>query len=277
MRRGPGSAATVAVLLLAASAISACGDDSGTLGDLPRAAQQYDGPLLVAEGPYGAAGEVVECRHGPMAGGFESGEPYSGGATSDTAVEALETAWSEGMFLELPEVELAVAKEERRRVLLTYTADGAVRVAVVLRDGPATKGAGGDGWYRESWARCDFSELPDAVAEDYFGYQIWTGPDGEPALTSDIVSYPGPEHCDWQAMTFLTLGEKRTYVRHAPPALRRWVVGEFVASMELPADAVATGYRRGDHRLWLSPSGDRAYVGRAGHVQAWPRSRLGCD
>ena len=68
----------------------------------------------------------------------------------------------------------------------------AVRVAVVLHDGPATKGAGGDGWYRESWARCDVSELPDEVAESYFGYQIWTGPDGQPGINGGLVRRMGP-------------------------------------------------------------------------------------
>ena len=181
------------------------------------------------------------------------------------------------MFLELPDVELEVAKTEDDRVLLTYTADGAVKAAIVFHDGPATEGAGGDGWYRESWARCDFSEFPDEVAESYFGYQIWAGPDGVPAPTTDIVSYPGPEHCDWQSMTFLTLDDRRTYVRHPQPEVRKWVDGEFVASMELPPDARDTGFRRGDNRLWLSPSGDRAYVGQPGDVEAWPRARLGCD
>ena len=179
------------LLALTAFLLAGCGDDTGVSAiELPSADQQYDGPLYVEEGRYGAAGRVLECRHQPAAGGFASAEVFAEGATSDTVEEALETARSEGMFLELPELELEVAKVERDRVLLTYTVDGAVRAALVFHDGPATEGAGGDGWYRESWARCDLSEFPDDVAESYFGYQLCTGPDGVPALTSDIVSYP---------------------------------------------------------------------------------------
>lgn len=264
-----------AVLLMT---VGGCGDDDAPRLslDLPSAEQQYDGPLHVDDGRYGAAGQVVECRHRPTAGGFESAEVYAGGATSDTVEQALETARSEGMFLELPDLELEVAKAEPDRVLLTYSAGGVVLAALVFRDGPATEGAGGAGWYRESWARCDLSEFPAEVAETYFGYQIWTGPDGLPALTSDIVSYPGPEHCDWQGMTFLSLDDRQTFVRDPPPELRQSVDGTFVASMALPADAVDTGYRRNDDRLWLSPAGDRAYVGRPDDVEAWPRARLGC-
>ncbi len=268
---------TLALLLVVvAGLLGGCGDDADGL-DLPRADQQYDGPLHLAGGRFGAAGRVVECDHGPTAGGSESGGVYAEGATSDTVEQALETARSEGMFLEMPEVELEVAKSEDDRVLLTYSSDGAVKAALIFHDGPATEGAGGDGWYRESWARCDFSEFPDDVAQTYFGYEIWTGPDGVPALTTDIVSYPGPEHCDWQSMTFLTLDDRRTYVRHPLAEVRRFVDGEFVASMKLPAEAVDTGYRRDDNRLWLSPSGDRAYVGQPGDVEAWPRSHTGCD
>jgi hypothetical protein len=277
MERGPGRAAIGVALALFAAVLTACGDDSGAALDLPRAEQQYDGPLYVDNGRYGAAGEVLECRNRATAGGFENVDVYRDGATSDSVAKAVETARSQGMFLDMPDVDLEVAKTEDDRVLLTYTADGGVRAALVFRDGPATEGAGGDGWYRESWARCDLSEFPEDVAESYFGYQIWTGPDGEPALTTDIVSYPGPEHCDWQSMTFLSLDNKRTYVRHPLAELRHSVDGTFVASMELPADAVDTGYRRDGNRLWLSPSGDRAYVGRPGDVEAWPSAELGCD
>jgi len=48
-----------------------------------------------------------------------------------------------------------------------------VKQAVIVHDGPATEGAGGPGWYVESWARCDYSELP-AYFTDSIGLRIWT-------------------------------------------------------------------------------------------------------
>jgi hypothetical protein len=272
------AASRVAVLSLVAALVG-CGDDSGAAVDLPRAEQQYDGPLYVATGPYGAAGDVLGCRHRPAAGGFERGEVYAGGATSDSVPEALQTARSEGMFLELPDLDLEVARTEDDRVLLTYTSDDAVRAALIFRDGPASEGAGGDGWYRESWARCDLSEFPEHVAESFFGYQVWTGPDGQPALTSDVVSFPGAEHCDWQTITFLALGEgrrdERMYVQDPLPELVDFMQGTYVADMALPGDAVATGYSRDGRHLWLSPDETFAYVGKPGSVEAWPRAKPG--
>ena len=279
MHRGHRRAALVAATALVAVLLAACGDDSGAALDLPRAEQQYDGPLYVEEGRYGAAGDVLGCRHDPAAGGSAGGDVYADGATSDSVAKALATARSEGMFLELPDVELEIAKTESDRVLLTYSADETVRAAVIFRDGPATEGAGGDGWYRESWARCDLSEFPAEVAESYFGYQLWTGPDGLPALTSKVVSFPGAQHCDWQSTTFLALGEGRRdqamYAKDPQPELVEHMQGPYVDEMELPADAVTTPYSREGQRLWLSPDERYAYVGKPGSVEGWPRTKPG--
>jgi hypothetical protein len=260
--------------------LAACGADSGATAQLPSAERRYDGPLYVAQGRYGAAGQVVQCRNGAIAGGFERAGVYAEGATSETVPDALETAYSEGMFLEMPKVDLAVARTETDRVLLTYADDaGAVKVAIVFHDGPGTEGAGGDGWYRESWARCDLSEFPEQVARSYFGYQIWTGADGEPALTTAIVSFPGSEHCGWQHTTFLSLGEgsrdQALYARHPQPDLEPLMQGKYIADMPLPDDAVPTPYSRNGQRLWLSADQQFAYVGEPRSVEAWPRTKPG--
>jgi hypothetical protein len=277
------------VSALLAAMLAACGVvDFGASAGLPTSGQQYDGPLFVTDGRYGAAGQIVDCRHGARAGGFERAKVYDSGATSDTVQDALETAYSEGMFLEAPKVELAIAKTESDRVLLTYDDDaGEVRVAVVFHDGRATEGAGGDGWYRESWARCDLSEFPAPVAESYFGYQIWMTADGEPALTSKIVSFPGSEHCDWQSTTFLALGEggpdgsrdAALYAAHPQAEIEPYLQGEYVADMPLPDDAVATPFSRDGGRLWLSPDRKYAYIGAPRSVEAWPRTQraFGCE
>lgn len=279
MRRGSRAATAVVALAAGAALLTGCGDDADSAIDLPRAEQQYDGPLHVEQGRYGAAGEVVECRHGPQDGSRARAGVYGDGATSDGVGEALETARSEGLFLSLPELDLEVAKTESDRVLLTHVAADATIAALIFRDGPGTEGAGGDGWYLESWARCDFSEFPTEVAESHFGYQLWDGADGRPALTTEIVSFPGAEHCDWQRMTFLSLGEGRDemlFVRRPTAELRPYVATDFDDDLSLPDDAISTAYSRDGNRLWLSPAGDRVYVGRPGHVEAWPRFDTGC-
>jgi hypothetical protein len=63
--------------------------------------------------------------------------------------------------------------------------------AVIVHDGPATKGEGGPGWYVESWAVCDYPGLPVSFT-DSLGLQVWTGATGAPAPTSDIDSWLAP-------------------------------------------------------------------------------------
>ena len=71
-----------------------------------------------------------------------------------------------------------------------------------------------------------------------------------------LASYPGPEHCDWESVTFL----------------------EVAFSLTRPEDAVATGFRSGDAELWVSPAdadGDTygaVYVV-DDDVERWPRTR----
>lgn len=274
-RRGMTAATAVTAVL-----VGGCGGATDVASEgpsqLPTAAESYDGPLYVPDARYGAAGEVVECRHRPGSGRFHTDEVYGEGATSDSPDGAVRTALSEGLFLDLPDLPLRVAAAEGDRVLFTHVSGGRTTAALVVRDGQGTEGAGGDGWYLESSAVCDLSEFPPEVAESHFGTEIWTEPDGQPALTTRVVSRPGPEHCDWQSMTFLSVGRDRTYVRDPLPDLRGWLDAEYVASMPLPEDAVDTGFSREGDRLWLSPTGDRAYVGRPAEVEAWPRADLAC-
>jgi hypothetical protein len=184
------------------------------------------------------------------------------------------------MFLEAPRLDLSIAKTEAERVLLTYAdPGGAIKEAVVFHDGAASAGAGGDGWYRESWARCDLSEFGDDIAASYFGYQLWRDADGEPALTRDIVSFPGSDHCDWEQTTFLAFGEgtrhEVTYAAHPTPDIEDYLQGEFATDLPLPDNAAATPYSRDGRRLWLSPDKRYAYVGEPGSVEAWPRTKPG--
>ncbi|WP_435770327.1 hypothetical protein [Nocardioides sp. SYSU DS0651] len=261
-------------ILMTALLLVACGQgERGQRGADEPAGASYDGPLQLSEGRHGAAGAAVDCRHGARAGVLEDAAVYAEGATSDDPESALVTARSEGA-IDLPEVELAEVARDRDRVMFAHRRDGRIVAAVVVHDGDATDGAGGDGWYVESYARCDVAELGPEVARD-LGYQLWTGTAGEPAPTTEVVSYAGPAHCDWQSMTFLALGE-RSYVRRPQPGLQEWVDGEYVDSMPLPRDAVRTGFSRGRDRLWTSPSGDRAYVGRPAAVEAWPAADLAC-
>lgn len=235
--------------------------------------QRYDGPLYVArdeaEHPNaGAAGEVVDCGSWG-AGGFSDVEVYDYGATADSPEQALEVARSEWIFSGVQQG-LRMAKREANRVLYVLEVAGVVKQAVIVREGPATEGAGGPGWYVESWAHCDYFELPRSFT-DSLGLQIWTDTTGQRVPTTTIESRTGPEHCDWQSMTFLDVADA-VYVRDPLPSLSDYFAEPYQEHAYLPTDAIDTGYERDGEHLWLSADKQRAFVGTEDDVEVWPRT-----
>ena len=264
--------------LAAATLISACTSDSSGPSVPGLAKHAYNGPLYVAHvsGAHpraGAAGQVVDCTTWG-GGGSVTRLPYYDGATTDRPEQAL---YEEGIFSGGAQKGLRIAKEATDRVLYVLEVHGAVKEAVVVHDGPAAEGAGGPGWYVESWAVCDNSELPRWYT-DSIGQQIWTDSSGQPVATGTIDSWRGPEHCDWQSMTFLELG-KATYVRQPRPDLADYFADPYRAHGSVPADAVDTGYEHDGQQLWLSADEQLAYVGKTADVETWPREVkfLGCE
>ena len=269
----------VLLTALVAAPLTGCGEDRpGTGGP---AGSAYTGPLVVTRDEAvhpnaGAAGNVVECAAWGR-GGVQDEAVYAEGATAESPEEALEVAASEWL-VDGPTEGLRVAAREDDRVLWVLELDGEVKQAVVVRDGPATEGAGGDGWYVESWARCDNAELPRSWNER-IGLLVWEDAEtGEPVPTTEVVAWRGPEHCDWQSMTLLHLG-RAVYVRDPVPGLGDFFAEPWRPHTELPADAVDTGYRRSGESLWLSADRQRAFVGSRDDVELWPRTvqSLGCE
>lgn len=275
----------VPVCALLVALVSACGDKDGDdKSAIPEAGATYEGPLHVArrdaEHPNaGAAGDIVDCQTWGS-GGASYQEVYSEGATADDPDQALQNGRSEGLFMSATFDGLGVAKTEEDRVLYVLEVDGTIKQAIIVRDGPAAEGTGGPGWYVESWARCDASEMPESFTGG-LGQQIWTDLDGNPVPTTQIESWIGPEHCGWQSMTFLYLDDDDVgpFVRAPQPDLENYFGEPYQPHAQLPADAEATGFMRDGKRLWLSSDDDRAYVGTRDDVEVWPRTiqPLGCD
>jgi hypothetical protein len=273
---GPRTAALLGLVTLAT--VAGCGDDTRATSGR-EAERTYSGPLHVTRDAAthpraGAAGDVVDCDTWG-AGGFDDQDVYGDGATADSPEEALEVSRGEGGFGGVQDG-LLVAASEDDRVLYVVEVDGVVKQAVIVHDGPATEGAGGDGWYVESWAVCDYAELPRAFT-DSLGLQVWSDASGRPVPTSTVASWRGPAHCDWQSMTFLELG-KAHYVREPQPGLEEFFAEPYLAHTDLPANAVDTGFEHDGEHLWLSPDEQRAFVGTADDVELWPRTvqPLGC-
>jgi hypothetical protein len=191
--------------------------------------------------------------------------------------------WLAEEFVPLPDDEYRVEREDGGRVLLSYDVDGRTKVAVIAAD-DVRDWDGDEGWGVETWAQCDPAELP-APATDELGIGVWHTAGGDPVPVTRIRSDAGPEHCDWQDITFLTLGsgeQERQFLRDTTGELQRSLTTTYDGRAVLPQDATDTGFERNGRHLWLDPDGTAAYLVRTDDptdVERWPAEKepIGCD
>jgi hypothetical protein len=287
MRRSVTALATLALLV-------GCGEANvaGPGGrETSSAANPYDGPMHL-EPDYsdnatvsersGAAGRALECEGEPFSGG--GGDYVDGGAESvqDSPEEALSN------FLEkaagrLPDDGYLVERDDGERVLLSYDVGDETKIALIAADGIPDYNDD-TGWGIDSWSQCDPAELPENVSAA-LGYDVWEDASGEPVPVSEVRAERGPEHCDWQDITFLSLGpddgDVATYLRDAKGQLARWTTTTYDGAAALPNDATATGFRKDGRELWLGTRPAAAYLLSVDHpsdVERWPAAKesLGC-
>jgi hypothetical protein len=262
-----------------------CGCGTPTvLTDVDPVPSPYDGPMRVKQDfadeagvlvRSGAAGRALECDGKPYAGG---GGDYDGGLESvqDDAPAALEDYFdNEGWDGRWPDDGYQVEREDDDRVLLSWDVDQRTKVAFILADG-ITDYAGNRGWGVESWAQCNAAELGADEIDD-LGIEIWEDADGNRVPTTDVTSFPGAEHCDWQDVTFLMLGGERKgrqFLRDLDGELADQTRTTYDGSATLPDTARDTGFHRDGRELWVSR--DAAYlVDRSdpGDVERWPAAK----
>lgn len=261
------AAVNTAALLLA---LSACDSDDGN--------NEGDGfPGLIVHtdvdhpyaGPLTRAKRVVECQAPIAQAHFSPAEDYNGGGIGDDPVDGLGTYIDKlGWIESWPRTGYRIEREESDRVLFTIDVAGERKSAVILHEADTPEG---HGWFVESWARCDPSEFPEAVAEE-MGYLVWSVTNGR-VPTTEIVSFRGAEHCDDQESTILRIHGAR-YWGNPKQDYRKYLTSRYVEGIELPAGAIATGYSRGGRELWLSSDKANAYVGTKESVDRWPREKV---
>ena len=271
-------AATVTALL-----VTGCGS-STVVADSP-VTSPYDGPMdLPLEyrdragvlERSGAAGRALECDGDPYAGG---GADYDSGLASvqDSAEAALKNLFEEDFIGELPETGYRIERVDGGRVLFSYDVRDRTRIAFVAYDGIRDFNDD-EGWGIEAWAECDPSELPARVTDD-LGLGVWEDLSGRRVPVTDVQSFRGSEHCDWQDVTFLWLGsgrQKREFLRETDGELADFLHMAYDAAATLPSDATDTGLRRDGRQLWLAADRRAAYLvslGNPDDVERWPASK----
>jgi hypothetical protein len=266
--------------------LAACGEPAGIAVD-STVDRPYDGPLYVEGDPdstvlrerSGAAGRALECE-GRIYGGFGGGFGNHGiGTAQDDAREALESFQVDAGFLAVPQDGYVVERVEGDRVLFSYDVGEQTKVAYIAADG--LRDVDDDvGWGIEAWASCDPAEFPASVTDD-LGVRVWHDQQGARVPVSTITHYPGPEHCDWQDITFLSMGDPggggqyladREGEFAGQDLLRTTYDGDAV----LPGDATDTGYEYDDWHLWLVADRSAAYVvdvDDPSQVERWPAAK----
>jgi hypothetical protein len=218
----------------------------------------------------GRAREALDCPGRPWqqgSGSYDSGPE----AVQDDARAAVDD-WIEQEGGLLPPVDVEETARHGREVLFTWR-EGASRLgSFVVHEG--MDGTDGDrGWGVASYAVCDPADWPPELSDEA-GFEVWANADGDRVPTSLIHSTPGPEHCGWEAMTFLFLGadgQEGEFYGTPDPELQELLATTYAAHAPLPAAARDTGYQRDGRELWVARDGTAAYLVTAdGDAERWP-------
>jgi hypothetical protein len=275
----------LAPVLLLLPLLAACGEPVAVESTVDR---PYDGPMYVkpdfsdrATVPErsGAAGRALECEGEPYDGGGGDYVDSGLGTVQDDAREALENFQEEAGYGHLPRDGFVVERVEGDRVLFSYDVGEQTKIAYIAADGVRDHVEDDVGWGIESWASCDPAELPAGVTET-LGLRVWHDQEGHRVPVTTITHYPGPEHCDWQDITFLSMGDGRTqYLGGGGTeefAGQDLLETTYDGDATLPDDATDTGYEYDDWHLWLAADQSAAYVvgvDDPSHAERWPAAK----
>jgi len=123
----------------------------------------------------------------------------------------------------------------------------------------------------------------------YSGYE-WTR-NGHAVSTAELAASAGPNHCDWQSPTILTIGwppgtvsqnagHSRSYVRDPKGVVGGTYQQRLLKDAQLPAGARPTGYKLGSIELYLNPADqdEAVYLVTPPGAERWPRAdpMFGC-
>jgi hypothetical protein len=265
--------------MLVVVGLAACGSEGSDADDARTAEAETGSALPVADlsatpiaddldpaRRAGAAANLVDCEHDLWQGGWSMDYgPLGSGPTPDDAIAEL----AESHRAPSPSDGMVAVAQDQGRIAYTYEVNGRSRFAAVVADREEVPLDATDRWAVEVFASCDPAEF-DPSADARSGYRIWVDADGARVPTSVLSETTGPEHCEWESVTFLTV-DGADFVSDPRSVLTdAYVTAPLDEDAELPADAVDTGYHRESKHLWLAADGRFAFVVDGDSVQAWP-------
>lgn len=241
--------------------LTACSDppDSRSVTEKSAASTPYDGDLTGKNG----AKRALECTGDTYRTG--SGSPDSGleenGETPGLGLDH----WldPEAYFNQVPDSGYSIETEDGDRTLISYDNEANKTViAFVMRDGQQDYYDDGEGWMVESYAMCDPADWPPDVAQT-LDIGVWRDDSGRSMSINTIVSFHGPEHCNWQDSTWIWLGEDGKdgeFIGNPPRDLRDGLRTTYALDVPVPADARDTGWSHDGDRLLIAADGSAAYL-----------------
>jgi hypothetical protein len=209
-----------------------------------------DAPVVADRG--GAASRQVECQDGIARAAWSADAGPVGPPRNqpEDAIADFVEFWS----IPIPPDDFQITGRDAGRLLYVHENGAVGKVAVVLADADG----GNDGpWAMDVFAACDPSELDPSYDEPL---RIWTDVTGERVLTSQVTTLRGAEHCGWQDVIYLQMGERVYLGGEVPRELWGSLVEVPAIDVEMPPDAVDTGLDSGEVALWMSPDESMAYV-----------------
>lgn len=189
---------------------------------------------------------------------------------------ALQALLDQRVFASFPASGFEPPQVEGHWARHAYLVDGRRKAMAVTSD-QVPGWPDGSGWQVVGIRSCDASEFDpaDGLTSDQ---TLWLDSSGDVLSTETIQSSPGPEHCGWQSVTFLWVGDAQ-YLRDPSGVLDGSTLVPFDDDVSLPGSAEDTGYHTADWHLFTVPAGDAVYVRtKDATFERWggARDQVGC-
>ena len=217
----------------------------------------------------------LQCDGVPASIGGEVGD-VSGDALSPISPEAaLEAFTSTTSYTAFPARGYEPTQLDRDWALFSHNVAGKTKALVVVRRGGPYVDT--DVWSLAGLRACDPAEFAPGSGFTGALLAIWLDANEARVPTTTLSETHGASHCDWESVTWLTLGGV-SYLRDPLDRLKFELIVPFERAATLPDGARSTGYHEGGRTIWLTDDPSVIYVVTADGAERWPQpaDQIGC-